>query len=270
MQIEVYERNGTEFVRIRNKRNLFDAPIEARSNNKKYFAAAGYWYVDDLNNDEAEDNGDEVEGSEALYLFEDDHVLRTIKGIDYFPDAYVIQDDGFFAFFDEDATLIVYTPDGKRKTIKINENYCVYECGINEHGAWLIYNDDNSNQKIKVVYFDTMKSWTKQMDDSNDAFYALIPQAGGVAVLTKEYDNDDYHLLVYNCKLTDLMPSEIDILEEKLNQRKQQNLSDDCNSIDNYATHEQQIRVQHQKIIDEKPNQETKKRKGFFSRFFGK
>lgn len=268
MQIEVYERNGTEFVRIRNKRNLFDAPIEARSNNKKYFAAAGYWYIDDLNNDEAEDNGDEVDGSEALYLFEDDQIIRTIKGVDSFPSDYVIKNDGFFAYLDEDNALIIYTADGKRSTKKIN--YTVDECGLNEYGAWFIYDDDNSNQKVRVVYFDSMKSWTTQMNDDNFAFYALIPQAGGVAILTEEYDNDDYHLLVYNCKLTDLMPSEIDILEEKLNQRKQQNLSDDCNSIDNYATHEQQIRVQHQKIIDEKPNQETKKRKGFFSRFFGK
>ncbi len=140
MQVEAYKKYGAEYVRMRDGRKLFNEKIHVRSSNGLYAAVSGYWYIDDLDNDEAEDNGDEIQGSEFLYILKGNQIFQKVKGLDYCPDDFIIKDNGFFAYITDEGTLVVYNQEGKRTTKKLG--YTIYEQGINECGAWFLYEDD--------------------------------------------------------------------------------------------------------------------------------
>ena len=277
MQIEFYKEYGAEYVRMRDGRKLFNEKIHVRSPNGQYAAVSGYWYIDDLDNDEAEDNGDEIEGSESLYVLNGNQIFKKIKGLGYCPDDFIIKDNGFFAYITDEGALVVYNQEGKRTIKKLD--YTIYEQGINEYGAWFLYEDDQLNQKVNVVHFDSLKSWTKQMnEDVGYAFFALILQSGGVVVLASDY-REQILLLFYNCNASELTESNLTTLQRAMDEYRRLHPVEesDISATEIFETspiHKEPVipesasNSQSFTLLDKKASDKQKTRKGFFSNLF--
>lgn len=171
---------------IEDGRKCFDYVAELLSPSGEYKAAAGCWYINDENSDE---DGDEVENSEMLVVWNDSGIVYSVKGYDNIdPDDARLFDDGRLFHWDGDETVTFFAADGKRTKKKLSVSYT--ENGIEKDFAWF-YGEggENSDMKIQVFVFETMKSWTKKLrqDTDLDAVFPS-PTDGGVVVAVRTYD----------------------------------------------------------------------------------
>lgn len=158
MQPIFYDRKGEQFARIENGKSLFDARIAITSTNGKYFAVAGYWYINDEN---SENDGDEIEGSAEAIVFENDRIAYRVKGIDVLDDDAVIRNDGRLCIYDGDDTVSVWSKT--EKTIKKKFAFSWLDYGITTDYVWAYGDGEDGNLRLSVFLFESGRMWTKRL-----------------------------------------------------------------------------------------------------------
>lgn len=193
MEVSTYtDPRGAESILIEDGRKCFDYVAELLSPSGEYKAAAGPWYINDEDSDE---DGDEVENSEMLVVWNSDGIVYSVKGFDNIdPDDAKLFDDGRLFLWDGDETVTFFSADGKRTKKKLSIS-CEFQHGIEKDFAWFYGEGGESlDMKIQVFVFETMKSWTKKLhqDADLDAVFPS-PTDGGVVVAER---TDDKVLIV--------------------------------------------------------------------------
>lgn len=156
MNVNFYERGGTNYVSIEDGHKLFEEAIIQESPNGKYCLAAGYWYINDEN---SENDGDEIDGSAETIIFEDGQIFYRAKSIEDAED-YAIRDDGKLCILEADYVSVW---SASAKPIRKSFSFSWYDCGLNTDFAWACGDGEDGNLRLSVFIFETGKMWTKRL-----------------------------------------------------------------------------------------------------------
>ncbi len=194
MKLGFYKsKSGNDRVSISKGKQLFDETIMLRSPSERYSLACGSWYI----NDEAsDDDGNEIENSETLFVFCGEEIAFSKKWTDcpIDEDSARLYDDGKLCVFDEtegNGTIYVFGIDGKRIAKRsIPVSYRSYE--FEDDFVWFCGEDNNLNLKLWTFSFENMETWSKRLpNDVLDVTEVVKDETNGHILRVETYEDGE-------------------------------------------------------------------------------